>query len=114
MVRDRSREVLWDGGPGFGAEQVRSPWRGSWHAQATRGKRGLVVDGSLWEAGKHQVAGRPISAVMPVPCIHGCHSLPHSDPVTQIQIGDTGGTVVSFISVGLRVTLRSSRTGILC
>lgn len=62
-----------------------------------QGVGGLVVDGSLGEAGKHPVAGGPISVVMPVPCIHGCHSLPHTDP----EIGDTGGTGVSHVSVGL-------------
>lgn len=58
-----------------------------------QGVRGLVVDGSLWEAGKHQVAGEPIS--MPVPCMNRCHNLQHSDTMT-------GGTVASHTSVGLQ------------
>lgn len=36
---------------------MRSPCKGGWHEKAARDKRGLVVDGSLWEAGKYQVAG---------------------------------------------------------
>lgn len=57
MDWDRSREVLGDGEHGLVAERMRSPCKGGWREKAARDKRGLVVDGSLWEAGKYQVSG---------------------------------------------------------
>lgn len=45
------------GGYEFWAERARSSGKGSRGEKAVRDEKGSVDSGSLWEAGKHQVAG---------------------------------------------------------